>query len=104
MVNKNSIETQPNTNTGKGRAKGSKNLLTKELKGIMADIVAGELDKVPAALERVNKSKPDKYVALVIRLAEVCIPKTQEVQLSTEDQIDVRATLDDLRTKLTEDK
>lgn len=104
MVNKNSIETQPNTNTGKGRAKGSKNILTKELKGIMADIVAGELDKVPEALNRVNKSKPEKYVALVIRLAEVCIPKTSQVELSTDNQIDVKATLEDLRTKLTEDE
>lgn len=101
MVNKNSIETQPNTNTGKGRVKGSKNILTKELKGIMADIVAGELDKVPAALERVNKTKPDKYVALVIRLAEVCIPKTSQVELSSgEEGVDIRATLEDMRNKL----
>lgn len=70
----------------------------------MAHIVACELDKVPEALQRVNKTKPDKYVALVTRLAEICIPKTQEVQLSTEDKIDVKATLEDLRTKLTEEE
>lgn len=103
MTVKNSIEKQPNTNTGKGRKQGQTNILTKELKGIMANIVAGELERVPEALERVNKTKPEKYVALVIRLAEVCLPKTQQVELSTGDQIDVKATLDDLRTKLTED-
>lgn len=98
------IKEQQNSHTGIGRAKGSKNLLTQELKGIMAHIVACELDKVPEALQRVNKTKPDKYVALVTRLAEICIPKTQEVQLSTEDKIDVKATLEDMRKKLTEDK
>ena len=98
------IKDQQNSHTGIGRAKGSKNLLTQELKGIMANIVACELDKVPEALQRVNKTKPDKYVALVTRLAEICIPKTQEVQLSTEDKIDVKATLEDLRTKLTEEE
>lgn len=101
MLVKNSIETQNNTNTGKGRKLGSKNILTQELRGIMASIVAGELERVPEALERVNKSKPDKYVQLVIRLAEVCLPKQQQVELSTGDQIDVRATLEDLRSKLT---
>lgn len=103
MTVKNSIEKQPNTNTGKGRKPGQTNILTKELKGIMANIVAGELERVPEALERVNKTKPEKYVALVIRLAEVCLPKTQQVELSTDNQIDVKATLDDLRSKLTED-
>lgn len=101
MTVKNSIETQPNTNTGKGRVKGSKNLLTKELKGIMANIVAGELGRVPEALDRVNKTKPEKYVALVIRLAEVCLPKTQEVELNSGSEgVDIRATLEDMRNKL----
>lgn len=103
MIVKNSIEKQPNTNTGKGRKPGAKNIVNQELRGIMASIVAGELERVPEALERVNKTKPDKYVQLVIRLAEVCLPRQQQVELSTDNQIDVKATLDDLRTKLTED-
>lgn len=103
MIVKNSIEKQPNTNTGKGRKPGAKNIVNQELRGIMAEIVAGELEKVPETLERVRSSKPDKYVQLVIRLAEVCLPRQQQVELSTDNQIDVKATLDDLRTKLTED-
>lgn len=98
------IKDQQNSHTGIGRAKGSKNLLTQEMKLVLTQIVEGQLHRVPEALEKVLKTKPDKYVALVTRLAEICIPKTQEVQLSTEDKIDVKATLEDLRTKLTEEE
>ena len=98
------IKEQQNSHTGIGRAKGSKNQLTQEMKLVLTQIVEGQLHRVPEALEKVFKTKPEKYVALVTRLAEICIPKTQEVQLSTEDKIDVKATLEDMRKKLTEDK
>ena len=98
------IKDQQNSHTGIGRAKGSKNQLTQEMKLVLTQIVEGQLHRVPEALEKVFKTKPEKYVALVTRLAEICIPKTQEVQLSTEDKIDVKATLEDMRKKLTEDK
>lgn len=101
MIVKNSIEKQPNTNTGKGRKPGAKNIVNQELRGIMASIVAGELERVPEALERVNRSKPEKYVALVIRLAEVCLPRQQQVELNSGSEgVDIRATLEDMRNKL----
>ena len=95
------IKEQQNSHTGIGRAKGSKNQLTQEMKLVLTQIVEGQLHRVPEALEKVFKTKPEKYVALVTRLAEICIPKTQQVELSSGSEgVDIRATLEDMRNKL----
>lgn len=99
-----SIQDQPNCRSGVGRKAGSHNLFTMETKKLMAEIVAGEMENVKETLKVVKDKKPEKYIALVLKIAEFVVPKTQQVELSTSEAegIDIRATLSDMRDKLKE--
>lgn len=95
-----SIQDQPNCRSGVGRKAGSHNLFTMETKKLMAEIVAGEMENVKETLNVVRSRKPDKYISLVLKIAEFVVPKTQQVELTTPESIDVTATLEDMRSKI----
>ena len=97
------IQNQPNNRAGIGKRAGTHNHLTLAMKETIAHIAQDELEKVQETLQTVRSRKPSEYIKLVLKMCELVLPKTQEVQLSTDDQIDVKATLDDIRTKLTEE-
>lgn len=95
------ITEQPNCRCGEGRKTGSHNVLTKNIKETIAMIADNELTKLSEVMDTIRKKSPVNYAKLVIKLAELILPKKQEVELNTGETIDVKATLTDLREKLT---
>lgn len=96
-----SITEQPNCRSGLGRKAGSTNILTKNIKETIAMIADNELSKLSETMDTIRKKSPVNYAKLVIKLAELILPKKQEVEITNEEAIDVKATLTDLREKLT---
>lgn len=95
------ITEQPNCRSGFGRKAGSHNVITKNIKETIAMIADNELSKLSETMDTIRKKSPVNYAKLVIKLAELILPKKQEVELNTGETIDVKATLTDLREKLT---
>jgi len=65
--------------TGKktgGRAAGTPNRLTKELRTVLRDMIAAELDALPKTLEGLS---PKERLDVVIKLLPFCLPKVQAV-------------------------
>jgi hypothetical protein len=58
-----------------GRVAGTPNRLTKELRTVLRDMIADELDALPQTLEGLPKERLD----LVIKLLPFCLPKVQAV-------------------------
>ena len=98
------IREQPNCRAGIGRVKGSKNLLTQALKEKIAMLANEEIEKVAETMDIVRKKSPTNYVKLVLKMAELVLPKKQEVELTNEDSIDIHATLEDIRSKINSEK
>lgn len=99
-----SIETQNNTNMGMGRPKGSKNRTTKEIREAIKDIVNNQLDDFYMSLERVRSKNPEKYALIIIRLMDMVVPKTSEIEINNSDAIDINATIIDMQKKLLDKK
>jgi hypothetical protein len=59
-----------------GRVAGTPNRLTKELRTILRDMIADELDALPQTLEGLP---PKERLDLVIKLLPFCLPKVQAV-------------------------
>ena len=59
-----------------GRAIGTPNKITKELRNSLRDIIAGELEALPQTLEALT---PKERLELVIKLLPFCLPKVQSV-------------------------
>lgn len=97
------IQNQPNNRAGIGKRAGTHNHLTLAIKETIANIVNDELEKVQETLQTVRSRKPSEYIKLVLKMCELVLPKTNQVELTTTDTIDVKATLEDIRTKLIEE-
>ena len=95
------INEQPNNRCGLGRKTGTTNVLTANVKQTIAMIVNEELPKLTDTLEVIKKKNPDNYAKLILKMAEIVIPKRQEVEITNEEAIDVKATLEDMRKKIT---
>lgn len=98
------ITEQPNCKCGIGRKAGSKNALTSHIKETIAMIADEELPKLAETMAAIRKTSPVNYAKLVIKLAELILPKKQEVEITNEESIDVKATLEDMRKKINGDK
>lgn len=74
----------PSTNPN-GRPKGFPNKSTQELRAIMQSIFEAELPNVLESLEKIRENGNDqKYVELMLRLAEYHVPKaTQSVDVTS---------------------
>jgi hypothetical protein len=60
-----------------GRVAGTPNRLTKELRTVLRDMIADELDALPATLEGLP---PKERLDVVIKLLPFCLPKVQAVR------------------------
>lgn len=68
-------------NTGKkfgGREPGTPNLLTKEMRAILKNIIAKELEMLP---ETLKKLEPEKRTEIVIKLLPYVLPKVEAVTM-----------------------
>jgi hypothetical protein len=59
-----------------GRVAGTPNRLTKELRTVLRDMIAAELDALPTTLEGLP---PKERLDVVIKLLPFCLPKVQAV-------------------------
>ncbi len=59
-----------------GRVAGTPNRLTKELRTVLRDMIAAELDALPTTLEGLP---PKERLDVVIKLLPFCLPKVQTV-------------------------
>ncbi len=82
--NPNCVKGAPAINPN-GRPKGVPNKSTQELRAIMQSIFEAELPNVLDALEKIReKGNEQKYVELMLRLAEYHVPKaTQSVDVTS---------------------
>lgn len=76
--NPNCVQGGPPLNP-RGRPKGSPNKSTAEIREVMATIFTTELPNVLEALEKIReKGREDKYVELMLRLAEYHVSKAPQ--------------------------
>ncbi len=59
-----------------GRVAGTPNRLTKELRTVLRDMIAAELDALPKTLEGLP---PKERLDVVIKLLPFCLPKVQAI-------------------------
>jgi hypothetical protein len=59
-----------------GRTAGTPNRLTKELRTVLRDLIAAEMDALPQTLEGLT---PKERLDIVIKLMPFCLPKVQAV-------------------------
>jgi hypothetical protein len=67
-----------------GRAQGTPNLLTKELREMLKSIVFKELDHIPETLEKLDA---DKRLEVVIKLLPYILPKVDAVSMYENENI-----------------
>ena len=78
MSNPNVKKGGPSLNPG-GRPKGAPNKSTAELRGIMQKIFETELPNILESLKKIReKGREDKFVELMLRLAEYHVPKVPQ--------------------------
>ena len=83
-----------------GRPKGIPNKSTQELRGIMQSIFEAELPNVLESLEKIReKGREDKFVELMLRLAEWHVPRVPQAMDITSggEKITKILTLDPLQ-------
>jgi hypothetical protein len=62
-----------------GREQGTPNMLTKEMRAILKNIISSELEQIPEILK---KLEPEKRADLVIKLLPYVLPKVEAVTMS----------------------
>ena len=75
--------------TGKkygGRQKGTPNRLTKELRGILKEIISNELECLEVHLDKIE---PKQRVELLIKLMPYILPKVESVSHTANEPIEL---------------
>jgi hypothetical protein len=62
-----------------GRQRGVKNATTKELKSIISDFIAEQLEGLPSTFNTIES--PERRLELLIKLLPFVLPKAQEISL-----------------------
>lgn len=84
----------------RGRPKGSPNKSTKEIREALQYMVEKQLDKLEDAFNKVYEQDPGRFLSLYERFCNFVLPKQQSVEISNENAIDIRATIEDMKSKL----
>ncbi len=74
-----------NTNNPAGRPAGRPNLLTREMRLILKNIIANELEKIPDTLE---KMELEKRLDVVLKLLPYVLPKVDNVNMTNDEPIE----------------
>lgn len=61
-----------------GREPGTPNVLTKEMRGILKEIIAKEIATIPETLE---KMEPDKRLDVILKLIPYVLPKIEPISM-----------------------
>ena len=69
----------------KGRPKGAKNKLTRELRAILKTVVHNELEELPKTLKELP---PKERLELLVKLLPYTLPKVQPASHSFDEPID----------------
>lgn len=64
------------TGNPNGRPKGSANVITREVRGVLKGIIAGELERLPDYLAKLDESK---RLDVILRLLPYVLPKVEAV-------------------------
>lgn len=67
------------TNNPNGRPKGSPNKVTAQLRSILKDVIADELERLPETMEGLD---PKERLDVLIKLIPFCMPKVNPVGMS----------------------
>jgi hypothetical protein len=62
-----------------GRQKGVKNVTSRELKLVLGDFVAEQLESLPSTFNSI--SSPEKRLELLLKMLPFVLPKAQEITL-----------------------
>lgn len=73
------------TNNPAGRKKGTPNVLTKEMRLILKNIIAEELATIP---ETLKKMEPDKRLEVILKLIPYVLPKIEPVTMYAGEPIE----------------
>lgn len=84
----------------RGRPKGSPNKSTREIREALQYIVEKQLDKLEEAFNKVYEQDPGRFLSLYERFCNFVLPKQQQVEISNENAIDIHATIEDMKEKI----
>ena len=68
-----------------GREQGTPNLLTKEMRAILKEIVSKELKLIS---ENLNKLEPEKRTEIVLKLLPYVLPKVESVNMERGEPVE----------------
>ena len=68
-----------------GREKGTPNKLTKELRGLLKDLLHQELENLPAHL---NSLEPKDRLEIIVKLLPYAIPKVEPVHFKEDEPME----------------
>jgi len=64
---------------GEGRPPGSPNKTTQEIKELYTEIMSGEVDHIPKALEEIRKEDPYKYLMVLDKISNKVIANKKDI-------------------------
>ena len=70
-----------------GRRIGSKNLVSKVNREFIQGLLSNECMNIPIALSEVFKTDKKAYLTLVLKLADIVIPKLKDQDIDDDDMI-----------------
>ena len=69
---------------GKGRPKGKPNKTTAEIKDLIVNVVGTQMDKWPAAIDKMMKEDPAEAMKITARLIDYVLPKQSKIDIEGE--------------------
>jgi hypothetical protein len=83
---------QGHTNNPNGRPKGVPNRLTKELRSLLKDVIAGEIERLP---EYFAELKPKERVELLAKILPYAMPRMEAASYTVGEPFNPRSGIFD---------
>ena len=74
---------------GKGRGQGTPNELTKKGKELFYDIIEGQIQHIPEALQELRETSSKDYMMIIVKLMEYVVPKKAEITIPPPVEINI---------------